>query len=62
MYWSVIGLYAAFVSEVSVRVPQTPFYAMVGIGTGIVMLLGTIFFRIYKRKWKKEFFEKVSLN
>ena len=55
MYWSVIGLYAAFAAEILVRIPKTPFFGMVGIATGIIMLIGGIFFGINKRKWEKIF-------
>ncbi len=55
MYWSVMGLYAAFVAEVLVRVPQTPFFGMVGFGTGIVMLLGGGWFYDRKNYWGEEF-------
>ena len=51
MYWSVMGLYAAFVAEVLVRLPQSPFFGMVGIGTGTVMLLGGGFFYWKKDHW-----------
>lgn len=55
MYYSVIGLYAAFFSELLVRVPSTPFFGMVGVATGITMAIGTavILFRI--RDWVKPF-------
>lgn len=53
MYWSVMGLYAAFVAEVLVRIPQTPFFRMVGIGTAAVMILAYLFFFIYKKKWQR---------
>ena len=53
MYWSVMGLYAAFVAEVLTRVPQTRFFWMVGIATFGVMLLANIAFNIYKKRWKK---------
>lgn len=55
MYWSVIGLYAAFVAEVLVRIPKTPFFGMVGIGTGAIVLFGGILFGRNKSKWKKIF-------
>ena len=51
MYWSVIGLYAAFASEVLTRIPEQPFFEMVGIATGVVMLLGGIVFAWNKKKW-----------
>lgn len=55
MYWSVMGLYAAFAAEVLTRIPKTPFFEMVGIATGIIMLTGGIVFRINKSKWMKLF-------
>lgn len=51
MYWSVIGLYAAFVAEVAVRIPNSKFWWMVGIGTGIVTILGGIIYAKKKKKW-----------
>ena len=51
MFWSVIGLYAAFMAESLVRIPQTPFFGMVGIATFLVMLIGGVIFGIYKKKW-----------
>jgi len=55
MYWSVIGLYAAFAAEILVRIPETPFFGMVGIATGIIMLVGGVFFGISKAKWINTF-------
>ena len=55
MYWSVIGLYAAFSAEILARIPKTPFFGMVGIATGGIMLIGGVFFGINKDKWKKIF-------
>lgn len=55
MYWSVIGLYAAFASETFTRIPKTPFFVMVGIATGIIMLLGAIFFVRYRKRWHQQF-------
>jgi len=62
MFWSVFGLYAAFVAETLVRIPQiviesgipnTTFYNMVGIAVGIVM--GIAYFVLYRKKkdWQK---------
>mgnify|MGYP006270489875 CR=1 FL=1 len=31
MYWSVVGLYAAFAAEILTRIPDTPFLNMVGL-------------------------------
>lgn len=53
MYWSVMGLYAAFIAELITRIPQTPFYRMVGIATGAVMLLGYVGFFTMKKRWLK---------
>lgn len=55
MYWSVMGLYAAFAAEVLTRIPETPFFGMVGMVTGIIMIVGGIFFRVNKSKWAKLF-------
>lgn len=51
MYWSVVGLYAAFMAEVAVRIPNVSFWWMVGIGTGTVTLLGGIFYSKKKSVW-----------
>jgi uncharacterized membrane protein len=53
MYWSVIGLYGAFVSEMMTRIPEVPFYNMVGLATAGVMLVGGIYFGINKAKWMR---------
>jgi uncharacterized membrane protein len=55
MYWSVIGLYAAFVSEMLTRIPESPFFGMVGLATLAVMITAQIFFIRYKKKWLREF-------
>lgn len=55
MYWSVIGLYAAFAAEVLTRIPEAPFFGMVGIATGVIMLGGGIVFGINKSKWESIF-------
>ena len=52
MYWSVIGLYAAFVSEILTRIPETPFFSMVGLATAIIIILGTLFFLKNRKKWQ----------
>ncbi|MCL6258563.1 hypothetical protein M3O96_05655 [Aquiflexum sp. TKW24L] len=53
MYWSVMGLYGAFVSEMMTRIPETPLYNMVAVATGGVMVIGGIVFGFYKPKWMK---------
>lgn len=65
MYWSVIGLYAAFMAETFVRLPKivlTPtgepmvvFYKMVGWAVAVVMFLGTSFYIKNRSKWAEEF-------
>lgn len=64
MYWSVMGLYAAFFAETLVRMPDIAFfdgspdpifYHIVSgclIGT---MVIGTWFFIRYNRRWEEEY-------
>lgn len=54
MYYSVIGLYAAFVSEVVTRIPGVNFGLMVGIGTAVVMFLGIYFFQRKRSSWTNQ--------
>jgi len=67
MYWSVMGVYGAFVSETLVRmpkvvvesgIPNSLFYNMTGIGTAVVMGLGVYFFLKFKPIWDNKFSEK----
>lgn len=67
IYWSVIGLYGAAISETLVRmpkiviesgIPNSVFYNMTGIGVGITMALGVFFFIKLKPKWDKQFGQK----
>ncbi len=51
MYWSVIGLYAAFFSEVLTRVPKTPFFGMVGIASALTFAIGAYYFSKKKQEW-----------
>ena len=64
MYWIIMGVYGAFVSETLVRmpnvmveggIPNSFFYNMTGIGTALVMGFGLYFFLKLKPKWDKEF-------
>jgi uncharacterized membrane protein len=65
MYWSVIGLYCAFMAETFVRLPKiiltqtgepmVIFYKMVGISVGITMAVGIFFFIKFKPKWTKQY-------
>lgn len=52
MYWSVMGLYAAFAAEIFTRIPEQPFFEMVGLATGIIMAVGGVVFGLKKSKWK----------
>ena len=55
MYYSILGLYAAFASELSVRIPDKPFYSMVGVATGSIFLAGTLFILKKEKIWTKHF-------
>jgi hypothetical protein len=55
MYWSIIGLYAAFVSEVVTRVPETPYFGMLGIAIFVVMGIANYFWFKYKKVWTQQF-------
>ena len=52
MYWSVFGLYAAFASETLTRIPDSPFFGMVGVATAVIMLGGGALFSYKKASWK----------
>ena len=68
MYWSVVGLYCAFMAEIFSRLPKiiltetgepmTAFYKGVGIGIGVVMTIAVTFFIKYKPKWTKQYERK----
>ena len=60
MYWSLIGLYAAFASETLVRVPNSPFFGMVGLATAIIMLLGALAFVRLRKRWAGQFYRQAS--
>ena len=53
MFWSVMGLYAAFVAEILTRIPQTRFFWMVGLATFGVMAIANIAFIVFKKRWQK---------
>jgi len=64
MYWSVIGLYEALLSEILVRIPKAAivsampnnaFYLMTAIGTVLVAGRGVYFFVKQRPKWEKQF-------
>lgn len=57
MYWSVVGLYAAFASELLVRLPDRSgdhFGVMVGLATGVIMFVAGTLQRPLVRRWSKE--------
>lgn len=68
MYWSVVGLYCAFMAEIFSRLPKiiltesgeptTVFYKGVGIGIGVVMTIAVAFYIKYKPKWTKQYEKK----
>lgn len=62
MYYSVIGLYAAFVSEVIVRIPGLPFGPAVGIATAVVMITAFIAFRLLGPHWLRQFKSYLTNN
>jgi uncharacterized membrane protein len=65
MYWSVVGLYAAFMAETFVRLPKIVltasgepmviFYKMVGWAVGLTIAVGVFFFLKNRGKWTTEF-------
>jgi len=55
MYYSVIGLYAAFASEVIVRIPGVRFGPAVGLATALVMITAMVAFRFLSRRWQVHF-------
>ena len=61
MYWSVFGLYGAFMAEVLVRIPKvvaiegvptSSFYNMVGVAVFVTMGLGYFLFNKKKKSWE----------
>lgn len=54
MYWSVFGLYAAFVAEIFTRVPGMQFYNMLGVAIFLVMGAGYFFWYKNKKKWSAQ--------
>lgn len=55
MYYSVMGLYAAFASEVIVRIPGIAFGPAVGIATAVVMITAMIIFQTLSKKWINQY-------
>lgn len=57
MYWSVMGLYAAFISEIFTRIPNTN-WSMLFLSIGITMGVGTFYWRKNKFLWRNQFSKK----
>lgn len=55
MYWSVMGLYAAFASELITRLLPSQFFSLVGLATGAVMTTGAIVWSNRKKIWAAQF-------
>ena len=53
MYFSIVGLYAAFASETLTRIPKTPFYTMVIVTSALITLLGVIIYKKMRPRWAK---------
>lgn len=51
MYWSVMGLYAAFVSEIFTRVPEKPNGLILLACIMVVMTIANVVWRKKKLKW-----------
>jgi len=61
MYWSVMGLYAALVSETLTRIPETPFFGMLGISTFGMMIVAAWGFHRNQPKWNRQFNRQTKL-
>ncbi|WP_298531658.1 hypothetical protein [uncultured Algibacter sp.] len=55
MYYSVLGLYAGFISELTLRIPEKPSYSMVGITSVAVFIFGSFFIFFKEKTWKSNF-------
>lgn len=53
MYFSIVGLYAAFASEALTRIPETPFYTMVFIASFLITLAGVLLYIRMRPQWTK---------
>ncbi|MEQ8426007.1 MAG: DUF2306 domain-containing protein [Cyclobacteriaceae bacterium] len=53
MYFSIVGLFAAFASETLTRIPKSPFYGMVIVATITITTIGVIIHRKMKPLWEK---------
>jgi uncharacterized membrane protein len=55
MYWSVIGLYMAFLAELMTRIPRTSFNLMLSLACCVVMVLAMRFYKKKVMPWKSIF-------
>lgn len=55
MYWSVIGLYAATVSEILTRLPDVHSWSALGFSIAIVMIAAELNWRRQQPRWAAEF-------
>ncbi|SFR52047.1 Predicted membrane protein [Robiginitalea myxolifaciens] len=63
MYWSVIGLYSAFIAEILTRVPRLVgidtnfgmFYGIVGLSAGLVGFIGAYYFKRKIGNWEEAY-------
>jgi uncharacterized membrane protein len=55
MYWSVIGLYAAFAAETLVRLPKAPFWEVIFLSLAVIMIAAGVFFRKLIPGWEHKF-------
>ncbi|MEQ9412254.1 MAG: hypothetical protein RIF39_00415, partial [Cyclobacteriaceae bacterium] len=54
MYYSIVGLFAAFVSETLTRIPQSPFFTTVIIASIATIIFGVLIFKKMKPRWLKD--------
>lgn len=55
MYWSVMGLYMAFASEIITRIPQMLPIQSLGLVIGVMGLTAGAFFYRRKKQWQQQF-------
>lgn len=53
MYYSIVGLYAAFFSETLTRIPKSPFFTLVIAATVAVTMAGILVLKVMKPVWLK---------
>ncbi|MEM6524316.1 MAG: DUF2306 domain-containing protein [Bacteroidota bacterium] len=55
MYWSIMGLYAAFASEMITRLLPSQFFFMVGLATGVIMTIAAVVWSRKRKVWENQF-------